>query len=89
MGMRRLVSLLVLGCLLPSAAPPTYAHQPSLTFATVTAGASHTCALTTAGHAYCWGDNTEGELGTGERVDALSPKPIGRASCRERVCLLV
>ncbi len=72
----RLVLLLTVGALCTSTAPPTRADQPTLTFASVSAGASHTCALTTGGHAYCWGDNTEGELGTGQRVDALLPNPV-------------
>jgi alpha-tubulin suppressor-like RCC1 family protein len=34
-------------------------------FASVTAGTSFTCALTTAGAAQCWGFNGNGELGFG------------------------
>jgi alpha-tubulin suppressor-like RCC1 family protein len=36
-----------------------------LTFAAVSARGSHTCGVTTAGVAYCWGMNTMGELGVG------------------------
>jgi alpha-tubulin suppressor-like RCC1 family protein len=35
-----------------------------LTFASVSAGYYHTCGVTTGGVAYCWGDNTSGQLGT-------------------------
>ena len=34
-------------------------------FASLTAGAIHNCGLTSAGVAYCWGDNTNGEIGNG------------------------
>ncbi len=51
--------------------------RDSLTFASVTAGATHTCALTTGGRAYCWGSNAEGELGRGTRADSPLPAPVG------------
>ena len=45
---------------------PTRVHQiAGLTFAAVAAGGTHTCALTAAGEAYCWGQGTYGQLGTG------------------------
>ncbi|MEA2338380.1 MAG: hypothetical protein QOE82_2387 [Thermoanaerobaculia bacterium] len=42
------------------------------TFSLISAGGSHTCALTTEGRAYCWGDNQWRQLGTGTQVDGSS-----------------
>jgi alpha-tubulin suppressor-like RCC1 family protein len=46
-----------------------------LTFKSVTAGSSHTCGLTTAGVAYCWGSNESGDLGNGT-VGGFSATPV-------------
>lgn len=42
------------------------------------------CGITIGGESYCWGDNSVGELGTGDRTDRLTPTLIG-ASQRIRV----
>jgi alpha-tubulin suppressor-like RCC1 family protein len=46
-------------------------------FSNVTAGSSHTCALTSAGAAYCWGANDHGQLGDGTLTMRTSPVLVG------------
>lgn len=54
---------------------------PGLTFTSITAGSAFNCALTPAGAAWCWGDNSAGQLATpgGPGEYTLSPLqlPVG------------
>ena len=58
----------------PTAAPlaaPVATHAGA-----VAAGANYTCALTTAGAAYCWGGNGYGQLGDGSTDNRTTPAPV-------------
>jgi YD repeat-containing protein len=66
---------------------PTAVAAPAggsaLTFASISTGDSHACGITTSGATYCWGDNSTGELGTGNTTDSHIPilvsPPAGQA----------
>jgi Regulator of chromosome condensation (RCC1) repeat len=45
-------------------------------FRRLTAGAEHTCALTAAGRAFCWGKNDNGQLGDGTLEARGAPVPV-------------
>ena len=47
-----------------------------LTFQSLSAGARQTCGVTTAGAAYCWGDNRFGTLGDGSRMFSNVPVAV-------------
>ena len=47
-----------------------------LTFASLTAGAYHTCGLTSGGAAYCWGYNVYGQLGDGSTTGRTAPVAV-------------
>jgi len=46
------------------------------TFATVTAGSSHSCGLTAAGAAFCWGYNGNGQLGNNTQTNSDVPVAV-------------
>jgi alpha-tubulin suppressor-like RCC1 family protein len=44
-----------------------------VTLAAASAGTDHTCGVTAAGTAYCWGANSFGDLGDGTVIARSSP----------------
>ena len=47
-----------------------------LKFKSLSVGANHTCALTDLGTAYCWGQNSFGQLGIGSLVSSATPVQV-------------
>jgi alpha-tubulin suppressor-like RCC1 family protein len=45
-------------------------------FASLAVGALHSCGLTSDGRAFCWGDNTYGQVGYLSRSERTSPVPV-------------
>jgi alpha-tubulin suppressor-like RCC1 family protein len=42
----------------------------------VSAGWLSTCGVTTDHRAYCWGENSDGQLGDGTTTQRLTPVPV-------------
>jgi alpha-tubulin suppressor-like RCC1 family protein len=59
-------------------APPTLdaAATTTLAFYQVSGGYNRTCGVTTDNRAYCWGYNTQGELGDGTTIKRLAPVAV-------------
>jgi alpha-tubulin suppressor-like RCC1 family protein len=78
-----MVLLLALGCsedaetpLAPEAPAAAVTATQVLEFRQVSGGNDHTCGVTTAGKAYCWGRNFSGELGNGSTDNSSVPVPV-------------
>ena len=58
----------------------------AMQFREVSAGATHTCGVTTADDLYCWGANEEGQLGTGgTQPSILTPSRVDIAGSLQTV----
>ena len=56
-------------------APTPVAAASGLAFTQISAGLAHTCAVTAAGAAYCWGSNVFGQIGRVDATATLAPNP--------------
>lgn len=56
--------------------PVNVLHPTGVTFDSITGGGLHTCALTSAGQAYCWGHNADGRLGDSTYAAPLMPSAV-------------
>src|SRR2546430_2356560 len=64
------------GTAIDRSSPVPVPPPAGVSFAAVTAGRLHTCGVTPAGTAYCWGSNSVGQLGDGTTNDRSSPVPV-------------
>ncbi|WP_426303689.1 hypothetical protein LRM48_000875 [Candidatus Nanosynbacter sp. TM7-008] len=56
---------------------PVAVQMPAgVSFQSITAGSLHTCALTTTGQAYCWGQGSSGRLGNNSTTDSRFPVAV-------------
>lgn len=60
----------------PTITSGQFSIRNPLVFSTVSAGYFHTCGVTTGGAAYCWGENSSGELGNSTLVPSNTPLPV-------------
>ena len=56
--------------------PVTVQMPAGVSFQSIAAGYYHTCALTTTGQAYCWGQGSSGRLGNNSTTDSRIPVAV-------------
>jgi alpha-tubulin suppressor-like RCC1 family protein len=55
---------------------PTPVTQVGIKFSSIIAGDNHTCGITGTGEVYCWGNNSQGQLGDSTNTDHYVPNPV-------------
>jgi alpha-tubulin suppressor-like RCC1 family protein len=60
----------------PNETTPELAAAAALSFASVSAGWDHSCAISAAAKAYCWGNNQDGQLGTANKIRQFTPTAV-------------
>ena len=70
-----LLSLLAGVCTAVHAAGPAAAAAASSRATLIAAGNAHTCMIQ-SGQAFCWGSNSNGQLGDGSTISSTSPVPV-------------
>lgn len=60
----------------PQAGPALATTAAALSFRQTSAGWDHTCGVTTGDRIYCWGENSEGQLGDGTTANRLRPVEV-------------
>jgi alpha-tubulin suppressor-like RCC1 family protein len=66
---------------------PVEVNAGSIKFTRIYAGGGHTCGLTAAGKAYCWGDNRAGQVGDGSTSDRMTPVAVSGTASYEELSL--
>jgi alpha-tubulin suppressor-like RCC1 family protein len=66
----------IVACVVTSSCSDPFATEVPRAYTHVATGGEHTCALSEAGEAYCWGRGLDGELGTGTRENQMTPARV-------------
>jgi glycosyltransferase involved in cell wall biosynthesis len=75
------------GSTAPNRTPGPTQAAVDVVFAHVTAGADHTCALTTRAELYCWGRNERGQLGSGSQAPVQASPVVAGGGVRYKAAV--